>query len=76
MSRSTSANVLAILSAALGVVGIITRPFLFVPIGLVFLLVAAKLSQERRVTGMAAAFLALCALAGAAVAAGFTKPLY
>jgi hypothetical protein len=76
VNRSTPSNVFALLAAALGVVGIITRPFLFVPVGLVCLLLAAKLSADRRFTGLAAAFLALCAVAGAAIAAGFTKPLY
>ena len=40
------------------------------------LLVSAKLTAERRITAPAAGVLALGALAGAAVAVGFTRPLY
>jgi len=58
------------------IVAIATRPFLFAPIGLLCLLVSAKLTAERRFTAPAAGVLALGALAGAAVAVGFTQPLY
>jgi hypothetical protein len=74
-SDSVSAG-LSFLAAALGVVAIVTRPFLFAPIGLLCLLVAAKLTADRRYTAPAAAILAVGAIAGAAVAAGFTNPLY
>jgi hypothetical protein len=74
-SRSVG-SALAAAAGALGIVGIITRPFLFVPIGLLLLAVAAKVTDERRVTLLAAGVLALGALAGAAIAVGFTKPLY
>lgn len=76
MSKATSANASAVIAAALGIVGLITRPFLFFPIGLFFLLASAKFSEERRLTAAVASFLAICAIAGAAIAAGFDKPLY
>jgi hypothetical protein len=74
--RDTWATVLAALAAAAGIAAIVTRPFLCAPIGLLCLLVAAKLSAERRITAPAAGVLVIGALAGAAVAVGFTKPLY
>jgi hypothetical protein len=74
-NESVSAG-LSLVAAALGVVAIITRPFLFAPIGLLCLCVAAKLTSDRRYTAPAAAVLAVGAIAGAAVAAGFTNPLY
>ena len=76
MKRESIANVLAAVAAILGIVSIVTRPFLFAPIGLVFLLVSAKLTASQRFTAPAAGVLALGALAGAAIAVGFTNPLY
>jgi hypothetical protein len=76
VNRGSISIGLSVVAAAAGVTGIITRPFLLIPIGLLFLLVAAKLSDNRRVTMPAAAILALGALAGTAIAVGFTQPLY
>jgi hypothetical protein len=76
VNRESISSALALAAAALGIVSIITRPFLFAPIGLLCLLAAAKLSANRRFTLPAAGILALGALAGAAVAVGFTQPLY
>ena len=76
MNRELVSKVLAAAAATLGIVAIATRPFLFAPIGLLCLLVSAKLTAERRFTAPAAGVLALGALAGAAVAVGFTQPLY
>jgi len=76
VNRDTVGSALALVAAALGIAAIATRPFLLAPIGLLFLLVAAKLTGDRRFVAPAAGMLALGALAGAAVAAGFTQPLY
>ena len=76
VNRESTATVLSVLAAALGIASIATRPFLLAPIGLLCLLTATKLSADRRVTGAAVAILALGALSGAAVAVGFTHPLY
>jgi hypothetical protein len=76
VKRDTISSALAVAAAALGIVAIVTRPFLFVPIGLLCLLVATKLTADRRFTAPAAGILALGALAGTAVAVGFTQPLY
>jgi len=76
VNRELVSKVLAAAAATLGIVAIATRPFLFAPIGLLCLLVPAKLTAERRITAPAAGVLALGALAGAAVAVGFTQPLY
>ena len=76
MKRDSISAAFAVVAAALGIVAIVTRPFLFAPIGLLFLLVAAKLTSDRRFTAPATAILALGALAGTAVAVGFTQPLY
>jgi hypothetical protein len=76
VNRASISTALAALAALAGIVAIITRPFLFAPIGLLCLLVASKLTSERRFTAPAAGLLALGALAGAAIAVGFTNPLY
>jgi hypothetical protein len=76
VDRRSIGIALAAVAAALGVVAIVMRPFLFAPIGLLVLAVAAKVTGEKRVTTPAAYVLALGALAGAAIAVGFTKPLY
>jgi len=76
VKRDSISAAFAVVAAALGIVAIVTRPFLFAPIGLLFLLVAAKLTSDRRFTAPATAILALGALAGTAVAVGFTQPLY
>jgi hypothetical protein len=76
VNRETWSSVFSVIAAAAGIAAIITRPFLCAPIGLLCLLVAAKLSANRKLTAPAAAVLVVGALAGAAVAVGFTKPLY
>ena len=76
MKRDSLGTVLAGLASACGIVSIITRPFLFGPIGLLLLLTSVKLTASRRWTTPAAAIIALGGLPGTAIAAGFTKPLY
>jgi hypothetical protein len=76
VSRESAALVLSGVAAACGIAAIVTRPFLIAPIGVLALLTATKLSSDRRLTGSATLVLALGALAGAAVAVGFTHPLY
>ena len=76
MKRETWASALAVVSAACGITSIVTRPFLFGPIGFLLLLVSVKLTANRRLTAPAAAIIALGGFAGAAIAVGFTKPLY
>jgi hypothetical protein len=76
VSRDTVGVVLSVAAAAFGIVAIFTRPFLFAPIGLLCLFAAAKLTADRRFTGAATVILALGALTGAAIAVGFTRPLY
>ena len=76
MNRESASTVFSVVAAAAGIASIVTRPFLCAPIGLLCLLVAAKLSANRKLTAPAAGVLVLGALAGAAVAVGFTKPLY
>jgi hypothetical protein len=76
VKRDSVAALFAALAAACGIVSIITRPFLFAPIGLLLLLVSVKLTADRRWTAPAAAIVTLGGLAGAAIAAGFSHPLY
>jgi hypothetical protein len=76
VKRDSWGSVVAGLSAACGITSIITRPLLFGPIGLLLLLTSVKLTADRRWTAPAAAIIALGGLAGTAIAAGFTKPLY
>ncbi len=76
MKRESVAGALAILAGALGIASVVIRPFLFAPIGMLVLLVATKLTANRRLTGPAATIIAIGGLAGAAIAVGFTKPLY
>ena len=76
MKRDSWATVLAVVSGACGITSIITRPFLFGPIGLLLLLISVKLTANRRLTTPVAAIVALGGFAGAAIAVGFTKPLY
>ena len=76
MKRETWAAAIAALSGACGITSIVTRPFLFGPIGFLLLLVSAKLTANRRWTGAAAVIVALGGFAGTAIAVGFTKPLY
>jgi hypothetical protein len=76
VNRESAAMLFSGIAAACGIAAIVTRPFLIAPIGVLSLLVATKLSADRRLTGSVTAVLALGALAGAAVAVGFTHPLY
>lgn len=76
MNRESIANALAAVAAILGIAAIVTRPFLLAPIGLIVLLVSAKLTANQRYTAPAAGVLAIGALAGAAIAVGYTNPLY
>ena len=74
--RERWATVVAVLSAACGLASIITRPFLFGPIGFALLLTSARMTANRRWTAPAAAIVAIGGFAGTAIAVGFTKPLY
>jgi hypothetical protein len=76
VSRDSIGAVFAAAAAVFGIVAIITRPFLFAPIGVLCLFAAAKLTADRRFTAPAMVVLALGALTGAAIAVGFTRPLY
>ena len=76
MKRESVAGVLTVVAVALGIAAVVTRPFLFAPLGTLVLLVTAKLSANRRLTAPAAAIIAIGGMAGAAIAVGFTKPLY
>src|SRR5438105_2563911 len=67
VTRQPVPATLSVLAAALGIAAIVTRPFLFAPIGMLALLLATKLTADRRITGTAAAILTLGALAGTAV---------
>jgi uncharacterized membrane protein YcaP (DUF421 family) len=69
-------TVTSIIAAALGIAAIVFRPFLLVPIAMLFLYFSARQSPNQRLTLPVAVIVALGALAGAAVAAGFSKPLY
>jgi hypothetical protein len=76
VKRESVSLALSAVAAAAGIAAIVTRPFLLAPIGLLCLLVASKLSADRRYTAPVAVLLAVGALAGAAVAVGWTQPLY
>jgi hypothetical protein len=76
VNRESISTGLSVVAIAAGIAAIVTRPFLCAPIGLLCLLAAAKLTANRRFTAPALGVLAVGALAGAAVAVGFTKPLY
>jgi hypothetical protein len=76
VKRDTAAKVTAVVATAAGIAAIVTRPFLFDPIGVIFLLITVKLTADRRLTGTVAAIVALGGLAGASIAVGFSKSLY
>ena len=76
MNRAGIAKLLAVAAGVCGIVAIVTRPFIFAPLGLIFLLISAKELSDRRYTGVAAVVLVIGSLAGTAVAAAYTKPLY
>jgi hypothetical protein len=76
VKRDSVAVVLAGLAAVSGIVSIVTRPFLFAPIGMLLLLVSVRMTADRRWTAPAAAIVAFGGLAGAAIAAAFSHPLY
>jgi len=68
--------VTSVIAAAFGIAAIVTRPFLLAPIGMLFLYFSARQTPNQRLTLPVAIIVAVGALAGAAVAAGFSKPLY
>jgi hypothetical protein len=76
VQRERVARALAVAAAGLGIVTIVTRPFLFAPIAVLILLLTTKLTADRRLTGAAAAIVTAGAFAGATIAIWFTKPLY
>jgi hypothetical protein len=76
VKREQVGSALAVLAGILGIVTIVTRPFLFGMIATLVLLAATKLTASRRLTAPAAAIVGIGALAGAAIAVGFTQPLY
>ncbi len=76
VTGESAARILCAIAAGCGVAAIVIWPFLLAPVGLLALLVAAKLSADARLTRAAAVVLAVGALAGTAVAAGFSRSLY
>jgi hypothetical protein len=75
-SGSTVFTVLALIAAILAIVGLVTRPFLFEPIAVICILIAARQSESRRYTGPVVALITVCFIAGAAIAAATNNPLY
>ena len=76
VTRVTVTRILAALAVALAIAAVVTRPFLFTPFAMLLLFVNAKLSADRRLVGAVAAVVALCAVAGASIAVGWSQPLY
>jgi len=76
VSRNSFATVLSVVAAALGIVAVITRPFLFAPIGFLLVMIAVRLTADRRFTRPATVIVILGAFAGASLAAAMSNPLY
>ena len=73
---STIYLVLVAVAALLGIVGVITRPFLFEPIAVLCIAVAARQIPSSRYTMPVAFLIAVCFFVGAAIAASGSHPLY
>ncbi len=73
---STFNLALLVIAAVLAVVGVITRPFLFEPLAVIFVLVSARSTKSRRFTGPVVALITVCFIVGAAIAASGSHPLY
>lgn len=69
-------NGVAILAIVLAIVGVVTRPFLFVPIAAILMLIASKQTASDRLTRSGIVLIVLCAMAGASIAAAFSHALY
>lgn len=75
-SGSTLSTVLVAIAAALAIVGVVTRPFLFEPIAVICVLIAARQSSNRRFAGPVVALITICFVVGAGIAAATSNPLY
>jgi hypothetical protein len=66
----------AALGFGLALVGVAVRPFLFATSGALLFLIGSKMMASPRFTRPGAIVVALCAFAGAAIAAAFKHALY
>jgi hypothetical protein len=64
------------IAVVLAIVAVITRPFLFTPIAVLFFLVGARATPSRTITAPVASFIAACFIVGAGIAAATSNPLY
>jgi hypothetical protein len=75
-SGSTLGMVMVAIAGVLAIVGVITRPFLFEPIAVICVLIAARQSESRRFTMPVALLITVCFIVGAGIAAATSNPLY
>jgi len=69
-------NGVAILAIVLAVIGVVMRPFLFVPIAAILMLLAAKQTANQRLTRPGIVLITICAVVGAGIAAAYSHALY
>ena len=69
-------NVVAILAIVLGLIGVVTRPFLFEPIAGILMLIAACNTANQRLTRPGIVLIMICAVVGAGIAAAYSHALY
>jgi hypothetical protein len=66
----------AIAGIVLGIIGVFNRPFLFVPIGAILMLIAAKQTASQRITRPGIILISICGVVGAGIAASYSHALY
>jgi hypothetical protein len=66
----------AIVAIVISLVGVFTRPFLFVPIGAILMLIATKQTTSQRITRPGIIVISICAVVGASIAAATSHALY
>jgi glucan phosphoethanolaminetransferase (alkaline phosphatase superfamily) len=69
-------RILAFIAFALAIVSIFVWPFLFAPIAALLVLIAAKMSDDARLTTVTATMISVCFVIGAAVAVLTRRALY
>ena len=69
-------NGVAVLGIVLAVIGVVIRPFLFIPIAAILMLIASKQTANQRLTRPGIVLITICAVLGAALASAYSHALY
>jgi hypothetical protein len=69
-------KVLAGIALVLALVSLAYKPFLFIPMAVILILTASRISDDRRTNGLISFTISVCFVVGAAIAVIYRRALY